>query len=479
MKKYKKITKNQLTLSIINCCVFVLVYFVFFYELNILCKYGRVGKITNILFGCLVFFIVWLIMLVTRLVKRPKNTLAEEEEKGEEYSRIKNKFTLIAVILAICVTGFYGTKIYHSGTKYNGKLAWYLEELKNKRLANFQHDNIYKDGIEGIIQDVNEKVHMPKKLYMVNNFTMKFDSNGKILSLDTFLYGKNDKGQLQTYLISYDRNKSDKIIIYLNGYAKPDYNKDKLLEPFFTLMKKAPLKKTVSNWSEKAYSINYHGRKSFSSNVIYLDSKGKIIENSDMNYKMVGYTLSVFVPEKLNEYQPVRYSLIEGANKEIVEPYNEENSHEETNSSEKFYLSKKVGYRLEVVAAAAGSRSYALEKTTDRVNWTTINQDPFNGDIGIASGITFLDSKLGFLGLSFSGGSRGELYRTNDGGISYKKVDFTSIKKDASFDLPTMPYKKGGKLYVLIGKGSDGDKTKELYQSTDEGVTWKYIKDVP
>jgi len=39
-----------------------------------------------------------------------------------------------------------------------------------------------------------------------------------------------------------------------------------------------------------------------------------------------------------------------------------------------------------------------------------------------------------------------------------------------------MPYKKVGSLNILVGQGSDGDYKggcKALYQSKDNGITWK------
>lgn len=159
------------------------------------------------------------------------------------------------------------------------------------------------------------------------------------------------------------------------------------------------------------------------------------------------------------------------------------------NSKVEFYSSDKVGYKLVVTDAASGSRFYILKGTSDGgATWTVINEDPFGGNIGVAEGITFLNEKLGFLCLSHSGESYGELYRTEDGGLSYKKVDFESIKvtlKDGEsyepFAMPEMPYKENESLKVLIGQGVNGDYnggSKALYESKNEGKTWTYVKEM-
>ena len=109
------------------------------------------------------------------------------------------------------------------------------------------------------------------------------------------------------------------------------------------------------------------------------------------------------------------------------------------------------------------------------------------GSGGGASGITFINEKLGFLVLSHSGGSHADLYRTEDRGSSYKKVDFPAVKiplKDGKtynpFDFPGMPYDENGTLNTMVGQGSDGDYNKNceaLYRSKDQGITWEYVKE--
>lgn len=497
MKKYKQITKRGLISYIVTSLIFITVYWISFYELYTLCRFGRVNNNVKVLVLCMTFFLVWLIILIVKNIKKSQVLLEQDIDKGEFYSSCKAKWTCIIIVSIVLITGFYGVKIYHSGIKYNGKLSWLLQDLKNKRTVKLEHDNIYNDGIEGLFKDVNQKVNMPSKLYIANNFNLKFDHNGKIISFDTYLYGKNDKGKLQSYLISYDSNKSENITIYLNGYVNASYSNDKLLEPLIKTMKVIPLKKTVSKWVEKQYEILYYGKRSFGYNtqgIVYIDSKGKM--NAEVNpfSEIVGYFVSVSVPGKDNIYTPVRYNLTDDlySIKEAEtsrENKNDKISDEKYNSSNQFHLSKKVGYRLEITAVALGNRSYSLNKTTDGgTTWKTINEDPFSGMLGSAAGITFLNDKLGFICLSYNGGRNGQLYRTADGGISYKKVDLPEVKVSLSgegtynpFDLPGMPYKNGKALDILVGQGSDGDYNggcKALYESKDDGVTWNYVKEV-
>lgn len=406
-------------------------------------------------------------------------------------------WTYVSIILIIFITLFYGAKIYRSGINYNGKLSWIIKDLKDKKTVEFNHNDIYKDGIEGIFTDINEKFHMPEKLYVSGELKLYFDSDGIITYFDTLLYGKNDKGELKSYLISYDRNSSNKITVYLNKKVYADYNENKLLKPLIDTMKVIPLKEIVSKWNEKQYGILYYGKRSWGYNtdgIVYIDPEGNEKSPAVVSAEIVGNTVSVFVPGKESRYTPVRYNLVENLNevkeakslesevdKNFAAPINKE--------TQEFYLSDKVGYRLVEAGAALGSRFYALYGTSDGgATWKAINGDPFSGWSGGAAGITFLNDKLGFLALSHSGGSYADLYRTDDGGLSYKKIELPEVKVKLDdektynpFDFPEMPYKEDGTLKVLVGQGSDGDYngvSKALYESKDEGKTWKYVKEV-
>ena len=69
-----------------------------------------------------------------------------------------------------------------------------------------------------------------------------------------------------------------------------------------------------------------------------------------------------------------------------------------------FYLDDKTGYRLFVTDAACGSRFYDFEKTTDGgYHWQVINEDPFDGQTGVAREINFQNEEEGTITLQSPG----------------------------------------------------------------------------
>ncbi|WP_432707100.1 WD40/YVTN/BNR-like repeat-containing protein [Gottfriedia acidiceleris] len=479
---------KRILISLLLNPIFIIGYWIFGQKLASICKYGSLNKNLPILLLSIVILISVIVFTTLKIIKN-----SEYKPKLIDLRVWKS----ISIIIFIAITLFYGGNIYKSATNFGGKLAWYIERLKNERSVKFEHNNIYKYGVEGIFEDINKKITLPKKLYIVNNFSIKFNSDGKITSLYTFIHGKNDNGKEETYLIIYEENKSQNITIRLNGYAKPDYNEDKLVEPLIKTVNDIPIKQTVSKWNENQYGLVYYGKRSWGYNtngIINIDKDGKEYSLEEASSEIIGYTVSLFVPGKEKVITPVRYNLI--GNPSWSKPsttQNQVNSNEKKNelknTNEQFYLSKEVGYKLNVADKALGSTFYSLSKTTDGgKTWTVINNDPYSGTVGGASGVVFLDDKLGFLGAVNPSGNEGTLYRTDDGGISFKKVIYSphevklnngqSIKP---FDTPSMPFEMDGVLSMLVGQGSDGDyngNSSELYQSKDEGQTWKFVKEV-
>ena len=88
-----------------------------------------------------------------------------------------------------------------------------------------------------------------------------------------------------------------------------------------------------------------------------------------------------------------------------------------------FYLDDKTGYRLFVTDAACGSRFYDFEKTTDGgYRWQVINEDPFDGQTGVAREMNFQNENEGTITLQSpgDGDSSRITMMTKDGGRTFQ-----------------------------------------------------------
>ena len=427
--------------------------------------------------------------------------MRDNKNKESKLKLLSSKsWRCIFIISTFIITLFCGVKIYKSATDNTSKLAWYIKNIQNEKRISFTKNNIYEYGVKGIFEDINKKYKLPEKLYMSDDLSVKFEKDGTIIYFETFIYGKDKNGKEKTYLIYYDKNKSKDINLILNGVVNSDYSNDKLLDPLFETVELISIKDTVINYNENEFGLLYKGKvnwESYRDGIVLINKNGEEIPLNLFNGRLIGYPVSIYIPTN-EEITPVRYNLLsdsywfeylnndeEDLSNEIQQEWNVV----EGNSSVKdeFYLYDGIRYKLNIDDKATGSFFYSLHKTNDSGNnWIVINENPFNGAVGETYGIYFINENIGFIGVSRNGGCEGELYRTEDGGKSFSKIEFegkivtldnrTSIMP---FDYPSIPYEKDGKLYLNMEQGADGDydgNSSLVYNSNDKGVTWEYIE---
>lgn len=213
-------------------------------------------------------------------------------------------------IFLAAVTLYGGRLVAESAVPYQGKLAWYLDDLKDKRTCTLKHDNVYEWGIEGILEDVRGKVKLPETLCLATSFNLHFAPDGEIITLDTMLYGFDEKGDfVDSYLISYNRAHSGKMTIYLHGASSASYDESRALAPLVEGVSVLPLRETVEEWQgEECYGILYYGKRQwYSSEGIRLLDRGGDWQLPPVGQNAFsGYSISVFCPEN-EALVPVRY----------------------------------------------------------------------------------------------------------------------------------------------------------------------------
>lgn len=485
---------------------FVLIlYGVFCFYLYSLGQYGGVRRKVPIITGLGILLLLWLLLCFYK--ERKKRKKIEEDQGQLEITRkivskprqiiFSKSWFFIACILILAITFITSIKIYQSAIPYNGKLSWFIRDLKNKQQVSFVHNNIYDNDIQGIFDDIESKIKLPEDLYLSTNFNLKFKKDGIITSFDTYVYGKDKKGQTESFLISYDQTRSEKINVYLKGVVKDDFSEEKKLQPLIKTLQLVSIEDTVLPWNEEQYGVLYAGVRNWgyhTEGIFYVEEDGNISKEENVIGQIRGYTVSVYVPGKEELYIPARFIykdkdyVLEGSTENKEQDKEWKVGYTYNDGEETFFINKKLGYQLSVVDAALGSRFYALLQTKDGgKNWETMNEDPFLNQTGVSSGIVFINESLGFIALSHNGGSQAELYRTTDGGLSYEEISLPTMEVSLGedqvqepFDFPGMPYEENGEVLLLVGQGQDGDYKggiKALYHSEDNGKTWIYVKE--
>ena len=150
-----------------------------------------------------------------------------------EFVKVNRWWSYIALLLIGVISLFTGYHIYQSSIPYNGKLSRYLQEFHSEREVAFERNNIYTDGLNGLVEAVSEEVDLPEELYIAEDVSLNFTSEGEITEFYGFLYGQNETGNTETFLITYDENQSDKLEIRLDNYVDATYDEDKKISLYW------------------------------------------------------------------------------------------------------------------------------------------------------------------------------------------------------------------------------------------------------
>lgn len=388
--------------------------------------------------------------------------------------QLKNWLKAGMILLLVCLGGLYFFKTSERFQKN--------DEVK----ITLKHDNFFDDSVAGILEDLDNEIGLPKKIYLVNHFNVTFYATGEIAAIDTFFYGEDENGETRTYLVDYNRKKSSKMTVYINNYAETDYEEDMCLTPLFELLGNIKVKEQVDSWAEETkshtFEISYSGKRAFTSadslQVINAENtdtnENSILSQVEYGGEVTGFAVTFSTGGEENTDKIITYIInpkytsaavlaqqnrleqIEKAknssgdvtgdnngNKDngIISGSEDEDGEEATPWTENredgsvyFFLDSNTGYRLLVADAAAGSRFYELECTKDGgQSWNQLNADPFCGNIGVAEGIEFYNENLGVIGLRGASGAYSNLYLTQDGGKTFSMIE---LPMDEVTELP-------------------------------------------
>ena len=234
----------------------------------------------------------------------------------------KKSWRVLACILLAVMMVLGAGAVVKSAMPWQGKLGTYLYMWQNKKTVTLVHDNVYVDGIEGVFYDIRTQIDLPEMLCLSTGFNMHFAPNGKILSLDTMLYGFDENGDFtDSYLISYSSSHSSQISVYLHGSGGGIYKEEKDLAPLIEAVSWIPLKQKVRQWEgEDCYGILYYGMREWNDRegIRILNTDGTESLPPEEEHYFYGYSISLFCPD--NEgLTPVRYLYPDYTTTPIVE----------------------------------------------------------------------------------------------------------------------------------------------------------------
>ena len=137
----------------------------------------------------------------------------------------------------------FGGRIIYSAIPYNGALSWKIDEWRNQKKIELTHTNFFETGVEGILEDIETELDLPDELYVQNKFQLSFDKDGEIQSIYTYMYGRYENGDENTFLIDYDVDADSKMTVCINGVSSKSYDDGMRLQPMLEIFEKTLITK--------------------------------------------------------------------------------------------------------------------------------------------------------------------------------------------------------------------------------------------
>lgn len=352
-KKYWAILLNPISLF---------VYYIWLRILYRFLAYGGVSRRVPILLALGLAGIVWILAwTIVYFFQRKKdiNNTDEAVQAAKQPGKWIRIVLTIELSIAIGMTGLYGYRIIQAAQPFGGKLGNYIWEKQNSSEVPLVHNNFNKDGLDGIISDLDDKLSLPKELYVANYVSVDYEKDGSITGIYAFFYGRDKDGDLKTYLVDFDASKSKKMTVWLDGNANADFQDAEKLNQ---------MKRTITQRQDGTYQAKWNPDKAL------LQAK----------------------PDEPEGNKHKSGDLIT-----------------DEAGGLHFYLDGNTQYTLTVTDAAAGSRAYAFSGKG------VYNQDPFHGSIGVAEDMHFKDAMHGWILLNNASGDHPRTYITKDGGKTF------------------------------------------------------------
>lgn len=241
------------------------------------------------------------------------DSLENLKEKLKAYKKIGRSYKRLGILSFIIVTIVGSYYIGTCAVNFNGALSWKINEWKTDKKIKLEDDNFYTSKLEGIIHSVKTKVDLEPNL-MTNNLVVKFEKDGTITSIETYIYGFDKNYKLKSgYLLYYDKSKENKLTIHKQDWGdggNTKYDPENDLSVVINMLNNIPVKEDIKQWNEKSYAVAYKGIRNWGYNlegIRLINKEGKTEIPSIPSQQIIGPTVSVYCPGKEQVITPHRF----------------------------------------------------------------------------------------------------------------------------------------------------------------------------
>lgn len=450
------------------------VYFFALHHVHLLCRNGGLQRHLQYIIPSAIIVACWLIICIILCCFKHKcrDKVLTFIDKINSYFKYLWVGELVVFMIG---SGIYGYKIIQTAIPYNGYLSWVLNEQESTVAVKIENNQFFDTGIRGIIEDIRKEINIDNELYIVNEFKVDFDDKGLITDIQAFIYDRQ-----HTYLLDY-KNQEEIMTVWIDNYANRTYDPYTSLKEMIDIVDVMNIDNKFDDyWTlSNNYSIEYSGyQKKILEDPVYELNNDQLIKREENKSRGLESSYGVIVSNQDSRL----FSLVSKVDTYVVGSETTEGYKpgelEVDGSDLYFHLTEKVIMELKVTDAALGSYFYTFS-----INGHVVNENPFNNDLGVASGMYFLNENDGMILITNASRETSTMYQTNDGGVTFNLVELPI--SDASNDVKASgasveeygyintPYRRNGAVYVEVTR--DVSETNSFIRFEYHDGRWIYL----
>ena len=249
---------------------------------------------------CAVWVIVWVLLYLFREKKRAV-------QRASFY--VLRTTAILEMIIFAGLTVFLGVRLNYRTNNFTNPWMWQGSAFLQSEKIVLEKNNLYKDGVDGILDALDQEIGLPDKMYVVNSFQVTYSPDGIISGIYAFLYGKDGSGNTRTYLIEYDSAKGEEMSVWIDTEVETTYSESKLLQPMLELLRRVDLREYTEEWGEENRCLLYYGKRAFDSGTSELWCVGEDSGSRRMSAdeQADGYVISVYRQSPAGVETPKRF----------------------------------------------------------------------------------------------------------------------------------------------------------------------------
>ncbi len=212
---------------------------------------GGIARRAPIFFITIGVLLMWF-LLCFFFRKRIRSRVSQQTEFKRKMSAYWFWFAVVAVIGTTIYTGY---QTYVISQWWGTPLHRRIHEWRTQTTIDLEEVNIIEQGLNGLLADIDEAIHLPEKLYASSTVEVAFNREDDLVSLYMPIMGENEEGLFESFLISSTSNPNQLTVSRHEPRDSDTTDEDWLLSPLVDTLDQLAIDEIIDEWPKKTVLV--------------------------------------------------------------------------------------------------------------------------------------------------------------------------------------------------------------------------------